>query len=63
MLGSNDGVSEVHWITELYVKDDTGKIIAMATLDPTGASRATLEFNVPPSANTLTAYSWCNIHG
>lgn len=63
MMGSEDGVTEPHWITELYVVDDTGAIITMSSLDPTGVDAATLDFDIPEGAKTLTAYSWCNIHG
>ncbi|KAL7535329.1 hypothetical protein ACHAXR_006425 [Thalassiosira sp. AJA248-18] len=52
-----------HFITEIYVMDDVGNIIVMSSLDPTGANVAAIDFNIPQGTSTLTAYSWCNIHG
>ena len=64
MLGSLDRINSMpHWITEIYVMDDTGKVVAMSSLDPTLVDAAKMEFEVPESAKTLTAYEWCNIHG
>mmetsp|Transcript_7355 Transcript_7355/g.13369 ORF Transcript_7355/g.13369 Transcript_7355/m.13369 type:complete len:348 (+) Transcript_7355:147-1190(+) len=62
MNGSPDGESP-HWITELYVMDQSGKIVTMQSLDSTGVDRATAEFNIPEGAETLQAYEWCNLHG
>ena len=63
MNGSVDGVTEPHWITELYVVDQNDKILTMKSLDPTGVDAATLDFDVPEGTESVTAYSWCNIHG
>lgn len=63
MNGSPDGVEEPHWITELYVLDQSGKILTMQSLDSTGVDRATIDFEVPEGTESLTAYSWCNLHG
>ena len=52
-----------HFITEIYIMDDMGTIVLMSSLDPTVANVASLDFNIPKGATTLTAYSWCNIHG
>lgn len=60
---TDDGESDPHWITELYVTDQDGKIVAMKSLDPTGVTEATWTFETPEGATTLQAYSWCNIHG
>ena len=64
MIGSADGVEDPHWITEVYVVDaDTGKIITMKSLDPTGVDAATMEFDIPSGTKSIIAYEWCNIHG
>lgn len=63
MNGSADGETPPHWITEIYVVDQDGKIVAMKSLDPTGVTEATMIFDTPEGATTLKAYSWCNIHG
>ena len=58
-----------HWITELYVVDQTGSILDLTTLDPTNVDTATYDFTVPEvngdgeKVTSLTAYSWCNLHG
>jgi len=63
MIGS-DGITDPHWITEVYVVDaDTGKIITMKSLDPTGVDAATMEFDIPAGTESIVAYEWCNIHG
>jgi len=64
MIGSADGITDPHWITEVYVVDaDTGKIITMKSLDPTGVDAATMEFDIPTGTESIVAYEWCNIHG
>ena len=64
MIGSADGATDPHWITEVYVVDaDTGKIITMKSLDPTGVDAATMEFDIPSGTESIVAYEWCNIHG
>ena len=63
MNGSADGVTEPHWITEIWIEDDQGHITTLKTLDPTGVEYASLEFVPEENAKQLTAYIWCNIHG
>eukprot|EP00571_Detonula_confervacea_P017211 CAMPEP_0172312200 /NCGR_PEP_ID=MMETSP1058-20130122/17014_1 /TAXON_ID=83371 /ORGANISM="Detonula confervacea, Strain CCMP 353" /LENGTH=348 /DNA_ID=CAMNT_0013025593 /DNA_START=40 /DNA_END=1086 /DNA_ORIENTATION=+ len=63
MNGSPDGIAEPHWITEIYVVDQSGNIVAMSSLDDTGVDTATLDFEVPEGAESVQAYAWCNIHG
>ena len=41
---TDDGATDPHWITELYVTDQDGKIVAMKSLDPTGVTEATWTF-------------------
>jgi len=58
-----------HWITEIYVVDQTGAILDLTSLDPTNVDIATYEFDIPEkNANgedvtSVKAYAWCNIHG
>ena len=65
MVASRDGA--VHWVTEIYIVDQDGNIVAMESLDPTDVSEATMEFDITEDmtggGTTLKAYSYCNIHG
>ena len=65
MTSAKDG--NVHWVTEIYIVDQTGSIVAMESLDPTDVSEATMEFDLSEDmmsgGTTLKAYSYCNIHG
>ncbi|KAL7510231.1 hypothetical protein ACHAXN_007447 [Cyclotella atomus] len=63
MSGSTDGVTEPHWITEVWVVDDQGYTTTLNSLDPTGVDYASLEFYPDSNSKQLTAYIWCNIHG
>lgn len=63
MNGSSDGITEPHWITEVWIVDDQGYTTTLKALDPTGVDHASLEFYPPEGSKTLTAYIWCNIHG
>lgn len=62
-LDENGETVEPHWITEVYVVDQTGEILSMQSLNPTHLDIAQITFDIPSSATTLTAYEWCNIHG
>ena len=62
-LDENGDRVEPHWITEIYVVDQTGEIMTMQSLNPTHVDIAQITFDIPSSATTLTAYEWCNIHG
>lgn len=68
MVGLDDGelagVDEPHWITEIYIVDQDGTIVAMHSLDVgEDVEMATAAFDVPDGAETLQAYAWCNLHG
>eukprot|EP00579_Thalassiosira_antarctica_P001393 CAMPEP_0201868152 /NCGR_PEP_ID=MMETSP0902-20130614/2160_1 /ASSEMBLY_ACC=CAM_ASM_000551 /TAXON_ID=420261 /ORGANISM="Thalassiosira antarctica, Strain CCMP982" /LENGTH=338 /DNA_ID=CAMNT_0048393463 /DNA_START=90 /DNA_END=1106 /DNA_ORIENTATION=+ len=63
MNGSPDGESKPHWITEIYIMDQSGTIVAMKSLDSAGVNEATMDFKVPEGAESLQAYEWCNLHG
>ena len=63
MNGSPDGISQPHFITELYIMDQNNNIVVMESLDTTGVDTATLDFDVPKGAESLKVYAWCNLHG
>ena len=63
MLGSADGISEPHWITEIWIVDDQGYTTSMKSMDPTGVDYAVYEFYPNSNSKQVTAYLWCNIHG
>jgi desulfoferrodoxin (superoxide reductase-like protein) len=67
MVASTDGVpgeDGPHWITEVYVVDQDGEIVAMKSLDVgEDVDRAEVTFDIPDGTETLQAYAWCNIHG
>eukprot|EP01063_Lacrimia_lanifica_P000561 TRINITY_DN102_c1_g1_i1.p1 TRINITY_DN102_c1_g1~~TRINITY_DN102_c1_g1_i1.p1 ORF type:complete len:1961 (+),score=1005.92 TRINITY_DN102_c1_g1_i1:472-5883(+) len=50
----------VHFIELLYVKDQDGVVVAMRRLQ---GQEDFMEFAIPPTATSLTAYSHCNKHG
>jgi len=62
MVASSDP-NTVHFITTIYVLDQSGGFVAMDVLDPTGVSMAQMQFDIPSSATNLVAYEWCNLHG
>jgi desulfoferrodoxin (superoxide reductase-like protein) len=62
MVASSDP-NTVHFITTIYVLDQSGGFVAMDMLDPSGVNMAQMEFDVPSSATKLVAYEWCNLHG
>lgn len=63
MTGFMQGSSMVHFITHVYVIDQDGNTVFISALDPTADTIATKTFEIPEGASTLTAYSWCNLHG
>ena len=62
-VASTNSTEEPHWITEIYVVDQSDNIFAMTSLDPTGVDSATWDFTVPKGVESMTAFAWCNIHG
>lgn len=62
MVASADQ-TKVHFITHIYVLDQSGNFVAMSRLDPTGGGTAQMTFDVPKAATKLVAYEWCNLHG
>eukprot|EP00594_Rhizosolenia_setigera_P016285 CAMPEP_0178957460 /NCGR_PEP_ID=MMETSP0789-20121207/10931_1 /TAXON_ID=3005 /ORGANISM="Rhizosolenia setigera, Strain CCMP 1694" /LENGTH=350 /DNA_ID=CAMNT_0020639721 /DNA_START=55 /DNA_END=1108 /DNA_ORIENTATION=+ len=68
VVPSNDNPDVVHYVTDIYVVDETGSIVYYTKLDPSIAAdetdgKATVTFDVPSGVSTLTAYEWCNLHG
>lgn len=63
MSGFTPGSSMIHFITHVYVMDQDGNTVFINALDPTVDTVATKTFEIPEGASTLTAYSWCNLHG
>jgi len=53
----------VHWISYIYVQDQTGHTLFMKTLAPTSPSPAQASFIIPDGVTSLTAYAFCNKHG
>merc|ERR1712187_1080446 len=49
--------------THIYVVDQSGNIVAMQNLDPTGMDIASISFTIPKYTTSLTAYEFCNLHG
>ena len=58
----NHGMSSVHFIDTVYVRDQNGAVVHMKTFDGSEANAQTA-FAVPSGATTLTAYEHCNLHG
>jgi desulfoferrodoxin (superoxide reductase-like protein) len=58
----NHGMSSVHFIDTIYVRDQNGAVVHMKKFDGSETSAQTA-FEVPPGATTLTAYEHCNLHG
>merc|ERR1712190_66626 len=62
MTASNDS-SAVHWISHIYVQDQTGRTLFMKMLAPTSPSPAQVSFAIPTGVTSMTAYAFCNKHG
>lgn len=55
--------ADPHWITHIYVVDQSGNIIGMKTLDPSDVDMAVTTFEISEGVTEVTAYEWCNLHG
>merc|ERR1712190_166054 len=62
MTASNDS-SAVHWISHIYVQDQTGRTLFVKMLAPTSPSPAQVSFAIPTGVTAMTAYAFCNKHG
>jgi len=58
-------MTEGHWITTIYVRDQGGAVIHLVEFVVRGASaatEATTTFTVPAGTTQITAYAYCNLH-
>lgn len=55
--------SRPHWITTIYITDESDEIIAMKALDPNGVSKAEMTFDIPDGTKSVTPWEFCNMHG
>eukprot|EP00746_Dinoflagellata_sp_MGD_P157018 gnl/MRDRNA2_/MRDRNA2_86071_c0_seq2.p1 gnl/MRDRNA2_/MRDRNA2_86071_c0~~gnl/MRDRNA2_/MRDRNA2_86071_c0_seq2.p1 ORF type:complete len:437 (+),score=48.54 gnl/MRDRNA2_/MRDRNA2_86071_c0_seq2:142-1452(+) len=53
----------MHFVTHIYVLDQTGKCVAMEYFDPSTDSEAHMTFSIPASATTLQPYEYWNREG
>eukprot|EP01065_Artemidia_motanka_P003855 TRINITY_DN1184_c0_g1_i1.p1 TRINITY_DN1184_c0_g1~~TRINITY_DN1184_c0_g1_i1.p1 ORF type:complete len:3003 (+),score=803.35 TRINITY_DN1184_c0_g1_i1:42-9011(+) len=55
--------SEPHFIESVYLRDQSGAVVALARLPPDGPSPTAVTFDVPFGTSSLTPYSVCQKHG
>jgi len=60
---ASDAAATVHFVTHIYVLDQAGEIVVLKNLNPENVDKAQVDFTVPSSATSLTAYEFCNKHG
>lgn len=58
---TDHGMSEEHWITAQYLKDQDGKVIGFQAYEGTD-EEARHTFEIPEGTTTVTAFSHCNKH-
>lgn len=58
---TNHGMSEEHYITTIYVRDQKGFVVGLKEFSPTDAE-AKVIFPLPKGTTSVTAYSNCNLH-
>ena len=51
-----------HYISDIWVKDQTGAVIYYAALEGSAAAPTTT-FTVPAGTTSLTPFEFCNLHG
>lgn len=63
-ISCTHGMAEGHWVTTIFVEDDTGTVLHLEEFVGRGPSLkpASTSFRVPPEARSLTAYAYCNLH-
>ena len=61
-LFTKHSMSEAHWITAHYLRDQDGKLIGFQAYKGTDAE-ARHRFELPKGTTRITAYSHCNKHG
>lgn len=58
---TSHGMSEDHYITTIYIRDQNGVVVGLKELNPTD-SEAAADFTLPEGTTAITAYSYCNLH-
>lgn len=61
-LFTKHGMSEAHWITAHYLRNQDGKLIGFQAYAGTD-TEAKHRFDLPKGTTRITAYSHCNKHG
>lgn len=61
-LFTKHSMSEAHWITAHYLRDQDGKLLGFQAYKGTDAE-AKHRFDLPKGTTKITAYSHCNKHG
>lgn len=61
-LFTKHGMSESHWITAHYLRDQDGKLLGLQNYKGTD-KEARHRFEIPKGTTRITAYSHCNKHG
>ena len=54
--------TDAHYISDIWVKDQTGAVIYYAALEGSAAAPTTT-FTVPAGTTSLTPFEFCNLHG
>jgi desulfoferrodoxin (superoxide reductase-like protein) len=60
-LVTQHGMSEEHWITTHYLRDQNGIVIGYHEYQPTDP-KAEHSFSLPPGTTEIIAFSHCNLH-
>lgn len=58
---TNHGMSEEHYITTIYVRNQNGLVVGLKEFSPTDVE-AKVIFHLPKGTTKVTAYSNCNLH-
>jgi desulfoferrodoxin (superoxide reductase-like protein) len=64
-VSSTHPMTEAHWLTTIYVRDQDGVVIHLIEFVARGASAsiaATTSFSIPSGTTAMTAYAYCNLH-
>jgi len=58
---TNHGMSEEHYISTIYIRDQDGVVIGLQEFSPSDAEPVAM-FTLPLGTTSVTAYSYCNLH-
>jgi desulfoferrodoxin (superoxide reductase-like protein) len=64
-VSSTHPMTEAHWLTTIYVRNQDGVVVHLAEFVVRGANAATAAtttFTIPAGTTSMTAYSYCNLH-